>query len=108
MIRRLLDHRGDVVSEFHYDEMEDRSFIKAVQDCEPIIEDNKRRQLDFIRRPGEWQRPIASIPVVIVEQWMREDGINWMSLPKHEKTKYLRRKLNDPQWRHLRTSPGMM
>jgi hypothetical protein len=37
---------------------------------------------------------------------MVEDGVNWMALPKPEKSLYLRRKLNDPQYRYLKVSEG--
>ena len=51
---------------------------------------------------------MASIPLVIVEQWIKEDGVNFMTLPKHEKSVYLRRKLADPDNRAWRTSEGAM
>lgn len=106
-MRRILDASGNVVSEFHYDETEDRTTIRRVQDCEPIVDHNKRLQsLNDGYNPDRSLKRIASIPLVVAEKWMNEDGINWMALPKHEKRKYLARKLNDPQWRHLRTSAG--
>ncbi|GAG52779.1 unnamed protein product, partial [marine sediment metagenome] len=46
----------------------------------------------------------ASIPLVVVEQWMKE-GIN-MLRPTEEDKKKIRQKLNDPEFRYLRTAPG--
>lgn len=99
---------GPVKSEFHYDEMEDKSHVRQVQDVEPILEANKTAQtLNDGYSPSRDLKRIASIPLVIAQQWMKEDGINWMSLPKDEKAKYLRKKLNDPEYRFLRTSGGV-
>ena len=104
-MKRLLDAHGGVVSTFHYEESGDRAIIQTSQDCEAIVERNKavqnqKNDLSF----GRWT---ASIPLNIAQKWMQEDGVNWLALPKKEKSAYLRKKLNDPNWRHLRTSPGM-
>lgn len=107
-MKRLLNDDGGVSSVFHYDPDGDKSTIETVQDCEPIVENNKALQTDGTTGDfqGKWGRRIASIPLVVAQKWMQEDGVNWLALPKHEKAVYLRRKLNDPQWRHLRTSAG--
>lgn len=102
---KLLDAHGGVVSTFHHDEMEDKSFVKVSQDCESIVENNKGLQGEDSRL-GDWGKRIASIPLVIAQKWMQEDGVNFLALPKHEKGIYLRKKLNDPEYRYLRTSEG--
>ena len=102
---KILDSHGGVVSEFHYDESEDKTTVNVVQDCEPIIEKNKALQSES--PDNVLGRRIASIPLVVVQKWMQEDGVNFLALPKHEKGKYLRRKLNDPEYRYLRTSGGV-
>ena len=105
-MKRLLE-QGNVTSTFHYDEMEDTSHVRSVQDVEPILENNKALQtFNDGYSPSRDLKRIASIPLVIAQRWMKEDGINWMTLPKHEKAKYLRRKLNDPEYSFLRTSGG--
>jgi hypothetical protein len=45
---------------------------------------------------------VASIPNWVVEQWMRE-GIN---IFKDEDWPKIKAKLNDPDYKFLRTSPG--
>lgn len=104
-MKRLLDSHGGVVSVFH--QHGDETIIQVSQDCEPIVENNKALQNegkgDF---QGKWGRRIASIPLVVVDKWMKEDGVNWLALGRQEKAAYLRRKLNDPQYRYLRTSLG--
>ncbi len=107
-MKTIMDSDGNIVSEFHYDEMQDLSVVRRIQDCEPIVENNKQLQsLNSGYTADRSMKRIASIPLVVAEKWIVEDGVNWMALPKHEKMKYLRRKLNDPQWRYLRTSEGV-
>lgn len=105
-MKKLLD-AGNVTSVFHHDDMSDVSAIQTIQDVEPILDNNKRLQTenDGFNKDRDMKR-IASIPLVIAQRWMQEDGINWMSLPKKEKGAYLRRKLNDPDYMYLRTSGG--
>ena len=106
-MKRRLDS-GPVTSTFHYDEMEDKSIIHVEQDCEPIVERNKalQNETDGYNLDRDLKH-IASIPLVIVQKWMQEDGVNFLALSKHERSKYLRRKLADPDNRFLRTSPGV-
>jgi|TARA_R100000963_G_C4614437_1_gene83799 hypothetical protein len=107
--KRLLDASGGVISEFHYDHSSDLTTVKMVQDVEPIVENNKDlRSQGKGYTPSKDLRHVASIPLVIVEQWIKEDGVNFMTLPKHEKSVYLRRKLADPDNRAWRTSEGAM
>jgi len=74
----------------------------TTQDVEPILEHNK--VLQTIPQKSDWGRHIASIPMVIVEKWLREDGVYFPSLPQPERGKYLRRKLLDPDYRFLLTT----
>ena len=106
-MKRPLNSEDGVSSTFHYDPDGDQSTVRTVQDVEPILENNKRLQtLNDGYTADRSLRRVASIPLVVVQQWMKEDGVNWLALPKEEQTVYLRRKLNDPQWRYLRTSSG--
>lgn len=106
-MRRLLDSSGGIISEFHYDHSSDVTTVNQVQDVEPIVERNK-----ILRSEGKGYSPsrelrrVASIPLVVIEQWMREDGVNLMTMPRAEKQIYLRRKLADSDNRAWRTSEG--
>ena len=106
-MKRLLDQHGGVISTFHYDPDGEKSTVETTQDVEPILERNKalQNQDDGYSPSREWRR-IASIPLVVAQQWMKEDGVNWLALPRRERQIYLRRKLRDPQYRYLRTSAG--
>lgn len=84
----------------------DRTFtIERVQDVEDILEENKR--LQKIAQKSDWGRHIATIPCVILERWINEDGVNYLQLPKQELARLIDRKLKDPDWMFLRTSPKL-
>ena len=77
--------------------------VQYTQDVEPYLEENKR--LQGMEQNGFFKK-VAQIPNVVTMQWMTEDGIYWPSLPKDERGIYLRQKLNDPQYRYLKTTAG--
>ena len=77
--------------------------VKRSQDCEAIIERNKA--LQNAPQKSDWGRHLASIPCVILEQWLNEEWrrgslVRWGS-PEFDEL--VRRKLNDPDWKWLRT-----
>jgi hypothetical protein len=49
----------------------------------------------------KWGRRAARIPMAVWLKWLTEDGVDVF---KPEGAEYLKRKLNDPDWRHLRTA----
>jgi S-adenosylmethionine synthetase len=79
--------------------------IDRTQDCEPILEDNKRLQAEPQSRKSPF-RHIARIPNVIVEKWLAEEiargnrTIRWGS---KELDELIAKKLKDPAWAYLRT-----
>ena len=76
---------------------------------EPIIENNKRlRAEDKGYSSSRELRRVASIPLVVIERWMQEDGVNFLALGKQDKSAYLRKKLNDPDNRAWRNSDGAL
>lgn len=77
------------------------------QDVEPILNANRA----LINDAPSWRpyaganiRKVASIPCIVAEQWLKE-GINIFS-PDPDMQKKLRQKLNDYNYRYLRTYPG--
>jgi len=79
---------------------------ERVQDVEPIIEHNKALQNDHETPDDVMGRRIAKIPLIIVERWINEDGMNILDTAKHGKKaieRFIRRKLSDPDWRYLKT-----
>jgi len=84
---------------------DDRLVLKRTQDVEPILEANKQSyDVDNRRFTGERFHKMASIPMVIVEQWLTE-GIDVF---KDEDLPKVRAKLNSSEYRYLRTRPGRM
>jgi hypothetical protein len=90
-----------VFTRAHLDRGERKIHFARVQDVEPILERNKA--LQGVPQTSDWGRHIASIPNVILEKWMNEEGVNYLALPADEFARLLRRKLDDPAWRWLRT-----
>ena len=76
--------------------------VRHYQDVEDIIERNKRLQNEPQR--CDWGRHVATIPNNILLKWMLEEGVPVFGMPAHEWDRFLRKKLNDPDWRDLRTS----
>lgn len=93
---------SDIRTRSHYDPSERLFHFERVQDVEPILENNKRLQSE--RQKSDWGRHIATIPAVILERWIKEDGVNYMALPSDEFGRLIKRKLRDPDYAWLRTS----
>ena len=105
MAGRFLGHDPalGLTEAFHVDN-DVRYAIETIQDVEPILENNKKlATAGDGYSPSRDIRRIANIPNVIIEKWINEGICNVFD--KNDAPK-LRRLLNDPDWRHLRTSPG--
>lgn len=83
---------------------DNRIVVASVDDVEEILDNNKR--LQAIEQKSDWGRHIADIPPVILVRWLNEEyqkgnaGIRWSS---EEFTQIVKRKLQDPEWKYLRT-----
>jgi len=89
--------QGQLVSlseKYHYDESEDKLHIQRVQDVQPILEDNRRLLNDNQGFKSEIFNKKASIPMVILEAWLKEKGITYQEFSVNDKI--LKRFLNDP------------
>jgi hypothetical protein len=78
--------------------------VVSSADVAPVIERNKA----MANHNDGWSptrelRRVASIPFALVHKWLVEEGWNALDPANAEK---LRARLNDPDWRHLRTAPG--
>lgn len=92
-----------IEEKFHYDESNDRLTIERIQDVEPIIEANKDA---YNWAPTHWKNDfnkVASIPLVVIEKYKNETGIDLLK-DKDE----LRKFLNDPNNKFMRTKPGVV
>lgn len=90
-----------------HDEMEDRLYIAHEQDISSLVEQN-RAQYQARDKHARWNdfERVASIPAVVVIDWMKE-GINVLA-PTPEDKKKIRRKLNSPEYAYLRTRGGRL
>ena len=78
---------------------------KRVQDVEPVLERNKALLThDDGYSSDRSMKRAASIPLIVVEQWLKE-GVDIFNR-EHERE--VMRRLNSPEWRHLRTSEGRL
>ena len=90
-----------VYSDIVADDFDDKIHIVHKQDVEPILQANKDvRSTRAGSRYGDMEK-VASIPAVVVTAWMNE-GINVMA-PNREDLRRMKKKLNSPEWKHLRT-----
>lgn len=101
----FFDQNGDILHTFHYDEMEDRTFIRSVQDVDPYLKNNKeqRDNSNSLERMGDGLQKIASIPLNIIEQWRKELGSDPLS---RENRGWLMKRLHSPEYAKLRTKNG--
>tara|TARA_R100000988_G_C3968182_1_gene150025 strand:+ start:280 stop:597 length:318 start_codon:yes stop_codon:yes gene_type:complete len=88
-----------------YDHSEDKIVQHSVQDVQPLLELNKKEyNKDYIHGGVETKetgmRKVASIPLIIVEKWKRDHGIDMMNKDHWPKIKQL---LNSNEYKFLRT-----
>lgn len=115
-MKRLLDRDPytGITTWFHKDPVTGTIAIEEIQDVDPILEKNKTIQnlgsggamglTDYSRKGiknGFWHA--ASIPTTLIQKWLLEEGINVF---KQEDWPRVKRKLNDPEYKYLRTGLG--
>lgn len=82
---------------------EDGFALKYVQDVEPILELNKRKQSagrDYYAQDKDMWR-VASIPITIQMEWMTKFGID---IHNDEHWPRVRKLLNSNEYRYLKTA----
>jgi len=88
-----------------YDHAGDKIVQHSVQDVAPLIELNKKEyNKDYVNGGVETKevgmRKVANIPLIIVEKWKKEHGIDMLNKDHWPKIKQL---LNSNEYRFLRT-----
>lgn len=81
---------------------QDKLVVCRSQDVSGYLERNRRERAEFRRRLNSSMRKVAEIPLIVIEQWMKE-GINIFD---RNDAKKVQQKLNSPEYAYLRTSPG--
>jgi hypothetical protein len=92
---------SEVQRKYYIDPVTGEITFRTTQDVEDILDRNK--ELAKHKQRGDF-RHIASIPNVILNEWIMQDGVNYLGLPADEWGKLIKRKLRDPDWAWLRTS----
>lgn len=95
-----------ITTSTYYDPETDTLHVKREQDDTPILDYNKavaNEKSDW-RRWGKEMVHFARIPNLVIEKWLKE-GLD-ITKKDPETRKRLLAKLNDPEYRYLRTTPG--
>ena len=100
-----LSQNGDVSEVHHYSQADDQTIIQTVQNVSPYLDRNAEERNQ--KGGGEnWKgdfHKVASIPLVVIEQWTKELGDNPLS---KRNRKWLVAKLNSNEFLKLRTKEG--
>lgn len=103
-MRRLLDkdYLTGVSTYHNYDHSTGITTIETLQDVQPFIDKNKALHNTSYQRDGikdDWQH-LATIPIGVQMVWLKEYGID---VYKPEHIPRIRKLLNDPDYRYLKT-----
>lgn len=94
------------IAKYWRDNGDGTSSVLSAQDVGSIIERNKAMANHNDGYTGSREmRRVASIPLVLIEKWKREEG--WDALDPDHSDK-LMQKLNDPDYAFLRTAEGRL
>jgi hypothetical protein len=100
----LLDQFGGIVTEF--ERVDNRNVIHRAQDVTSIIEANKELYNNKNLQTNKDLRKVAEIPKVLYDQWCRELIQQGVPMFSRQADTYIKKKLNDPEFRAFRTHPG--
>jgi len=94
-----------ILHEWHNNE--DGSYtIVSRQDVEPILDRNKALAThNDGYTPSRELRRVASIPLILIHKWLREEGWNALDPVNGDR---LAKKLNSSEYLYLRTAPGRL
>jgi hypothetical protein len=106
MSKRILDYDPNtgITEFFEYDSLTDTTTLSRHQDVEPLLEYNKILQNDAEYSKSGIKNDFwkyASVPLVLIEKWLREDGIDVFD-KNHDKRVF--QKINSPEYRYLKTT----
>lgn len=94
-----------VVEHLVFDDSERKFYLHRQSDVEPNIDQNKREYNDAkIGRDGLGDK-VASVPMGVVLLWKEKFGLDFFN---RDHMPAILRKLDDPEWRYLRTAPGRL
>lgn len=107
-MREIIGNEDGVATVYNWDE-ENGAFLSRHQDCSSILDLNHAFRVDGQRDDPVMGRKVASIPVVVYEEWCRLSGIrvqDFMRWPRKQKVEFLKRWMNDRDWCRVKTVEG--
>jgi len=93
-----------MLTELILDRADKRIIASTTQDVKPILDRNHALRGEHQR--SDWGRHVASVPNVILMQWLNEEyaaGNTRLRMFSPEFNALVAKKLADPDWKHLRT-----
>lgn len=103
MKRLLKRHEDGTEVWFHGDG--DKFHIEHRHDSSPVVDYAKKMASAWQPRKGEIFRPVANVPLSLIQKWRNDYGINALH-PDH--WDFLKKKLNDIDYRDLRVWQGKL
>jgi len=102
-MRRLLDASGETIKVFHGDDT-DTFYIQERQDATDIARGNwEARKADTTYSKSRDLRLKARIDVATYNKWLNE---GMPAYDKHERVKWINKKLREPEYQYLKTADG--
>ncbi|MGE5165142.1 MAG: hypothetical protein ACM3IH_14110 [Sphingobacteriales bacterium] len=83
---------------------DNRIVVASEDDVEEVLDHNKF--LQTIEQKSDWGRHVADIPAIILTRWLNEEwnrGNTTIRVGGEEFMQIIKRKLQDPEWKYLRT-----
>lgn len=108
MSKRLFSHDPLTGITEWYEETDDGEGFRiySEQDATAIIEENRKKRAAgrayYAKDKDMWK--VASVPMVLMMKWGEEQGVPGDRLFGDEMAEITARKLNDPDYRHLKTA----
>lgn len=108
-MKRLIDYNPDsgIWTWHELDRAEKKTVISYTYDDVDGILDNNKMNYNHVNgwNADRSLHKVATIPLSIINKWLIEEGLD---IYNGEHADRLKKKLNDPEWRFLRTSPGVV
>lgn len=91
-----------------YHESENRYAVEYWMDTTAIQEANKRRAREHERRFGRTRGEVGFVPNVMIMEWLSKSGADVLKMKGEELEAFVRKKLNDGEFRDFKTIDGMI
>ncbi len=102
----MTNTKNPISTTLTYDHTTDHVVQRRQQDVAPLLELNRKELNGDIpggNKIGKDMRKVASIPLIVIEMWKSQYGVDIYNKNDFPKIKKL---LNSPEWQALRTSEG--